>query len=193
VCIFWFLMFILGVVGLLCQYHSLVIGWKDTSRKCVEWDIKLYTVTLGEIGWLTEIRVAWCLLLLVCRLLSLCICTMNENDEWWDNASTYVLVCVCVIMKITDCGKGGRRRRSFPRRQQGLLWGSSSPLWHFKPARVKPNSARIRSTLARAGLITASDFNQLSQYTCSSKGSYLPFLPNFGRDHYQYLKVSQCW
>ena len=32
-----------------------------------------------------------------------------------------------------------RRRKGFPHRQQGPLQGSSSPLRHFKPARVKPN------------------------------------------------------
>jgi len=31
--IFGFLVFVLGVVGLLCQYHSQVIGWKDLCPK----------------------------------------------------------------------------------------------------------------------------------------------------------------
>ena len=31
--IFGFLVFILVVVGLFCQYHSQVIGWKDSSPK----------------------------------------------------------------------------------------------------------------------------------------------------------------
>ena len=31
--IFGFLVFILVVVGLFCQYHSQVIGWKDSSLK----------------------------------------------------------------------------------------------------------------------------------------------------------------
>jgi len=41
-----FLVFILGVVGLLCQYHSQVIGWKTRPQNdllCVEWDGKLLT------------------------------------------------------------------------------------------------------------------------------------------------------
>jgi len=38
VCIFGFLVFILVVVGF-CQYHSQVIGWKDSSRK---WPIRLW-------------------------------------------------------------------------------------------------------------------------------------------------------
>jgi len=39
-------MVLLGlVVGLLCEYHRQVIGWKDSSQNdllCVKWDIKLY-------------------------------------------------------------------------------------------------------------------------------------------------------
>jgi len=29
----WVFLFILGVVGLFCQYRSQVIGWKDSSLK----------------------------------------------------------------------------------------------------------------------------------------------------------------
>jgi len=35
----------LVVVGLLCQYHRQVAGWKDSSIRCVEWNVKLYTLT----------------------------------------------------------------------------------------------------------------------------------------------------
>ena len=45
--IFGLLVFILVVVGLFCQYHSQVIGWKDSSPKCVEWDVKLYALTMA--------------------------------------------------------------------------------------------------------------------------------------------------
>jgi len=42
--IFGFLVFILVVVGLFCQYHSKVIGWKDSYPKspimCRVWDVK---------------------------------------------------------------------------------------------------------------------------------------------------------
>jgi len=43
--IFGFHLIILVVVGLFCQYHSQVIGWKDSSPiwpVCVEWVVKLY-------------------------------------------------------------------------------------------------------------------------------------------------------
>ena len=43
--IFGFFVFILVVLGLFCQYHSQVIGWKDSSPNdllCVKWDLKLY-------------------------------------------------------------------------------------------------------------------------------------------------------
>jgi len=46
--IFGFLVFVLGVVGLVCWYDSQMIGWKDSSRNdllCVEWDVKLYSLT----------------------------------------------------------------------------------------------------------------------------------------------------
>ena len=42
------------VVGLFCQYHSQVIGWKDSSPQndllCVEWDVKLYTLNSTQCG-----------------------------------------------------------------------------------------------------------------------------------------------
>ena len=41
-------MFIVGVVDLVCEYHSQVMAGKNRPLNdllCVEWDVKLYTLT----------------------------------------------------------------------------------------------------------------------------------------------------
>jgi len=45
--VFGFLVFKMGVVGLLCRDHSQVIGWKVVAvvPKITKWDVKLYTLT----------------------------------------------------------------------------------------------------------------------------------------------------
>ena len=50
--VFGILVFILGVVGLLCQYHSQVIGWKDSSL--AEMTCYVSSGTLNSIHSLTH-------------------------------------------------------------------------------------------------------------------------------------------
>jgi len=55
-----------------------------------------------------------------------------------------------------------RSRRRFRMDSKGLLWESSSPLWHFELARVDPNEASIQRTSAGwPAPLTASAFNRL--------------------------------
>jgi len=78
------LVFILRVVGLFCRYHSQVIGWKDSFPKwllCIQWDIKLYTLTLHGMLQLTVVKR---------------ICSKNVSLIQWYVQVSYKGVSSCV-------------------------------------------------------------------------------------------------